>query len=234
MYEAVHAHPDGDATVARLASTAREYGYEGVVVRNHGDRQADYDSAQVAEATGVDIVHSVELRTDDQSQLAGLIDQYRRDRTVVCVHGNSPKINRYACETPEVDVLSHPGRDRGDVNHVLARSARENGVRLEFNLFRVLQETGGTRTRSVAGLHKLSDLVKQYEVPYVVSADPFSHHQLRAPRDLVAVGKQVGLARDFVREGLREWGRLADRNRERASESFIEPGVRHGPYEEDS
>ena len=37
MYEAVHARPDGEATVARLARTAADYGYEGVVVRNHGD-----------------------------------------------------------------------------------------------------------------------------------------------------------------------------------------------------
>jgi len=28
MYEAVHAHPDGDATVARHAATAERYGYE--------------------------------------------------------------------------------------------------------------------------------------------------------------------------------------------------------------
>jgi len=36
-YEAVHARPDGDSTVARLAMTASEYGFDGLVVRNHGD-----------------------------------------------------------------------------------------------------------------------------------------------------------------------------------------------------
>lgn len=232
MYEAVHAHPDGDATVARLAVTASDFGFDGVVVRNHGERQATYDADDVAESTGVDVVPGVELRTDDRSQLAGLVDHYRPERTIVCVHGHTPAINRFACETPEVDVLCHPMRDDGDVNHVLARAAAEHGVRLEFSLARVLRADGGTRTRAVAGLRKLADLVGQYNVPHVVSADATSHLQLRGPRELIAVGEQVGLDPGFVEDGLREWERLAERNRDRASEAFIEPGVRRGPYEE--
>lgn len=233
MYEAVHAHPDGNATVARLAVTAREFGYDGVVVRNHGDRQAEYEPATVANTTGVDVIPAIELRTDDRSQLAGLVDRYRKKRIVVCVHGTSPEINRHACETPEVDVLCHPMRADGDMNQVLARAARENGVRVEFNFAEILRETGGRRTRAVAGLHKLLDLVEQYDVPYVVSADPFSHLEIRAPRELAAVGERAGIDRDVVLDGLREWRRLADRNRDRTAESFIEPGVRRGPYEED-
>jgi uncharacterized membrane protein YfhO len=40
MYEAVHAHPDGDATAARHAATAARHGYEGVVVRTRANRPA--------------------------------------------------------------------------------------------------------------------------------------------------------------------------------------------------
>jgi len=58
MYEAVHVRPDREAneradgnepgntdgsTVARIALTASEYGFEGIVVRNHGDSPASYD-----------------------------------------------------------------------------------------------------------------------------------------------------------------------------------------------
>jgi len=66
-----------------------------------------------------------------------------------------------------------------------------------------------------------------------VSANARSHHQLRAPRELVAVGEAVGFDAEAVREGLRAWGDLAERNRERRSEGFIQPGVRRGRYEED-
>jgi ribonuclease P/MRP protein subunit RPP1 len=231
MYEGVHAHPDGDATVARLALTAGEYGYEGIVVRNHGDAQAQYDPERVAAASGVDVVDAIEIRTDDRSQASGLIGNYRSKRTLLCFHGGT--LNRFAVEQERLDVLCHPMRKEGDFNHVLARTAAENGVRVEFNLGAVLRRDGGPRVKAIRGLRKLRELVEQYDTPYVVSADPFSHLQLRAPRELVALGEVVGFSAEQVEEGLCEWGRLAARNRELVSESFIEPGVRRGRYEED-
>ncbi|WP_255195719.1 RNase P subunit p30 family protein [Halorarius litoreus] len=233
MYEGVHAHPDGDATVSRLALTARECDFDGVVVRNHGDRQADYEADGIANEYGVDVVEGIELRTDDRSQASGLVTRYREERTLLLVHGGDTTINRFACEQPEVDVLAHPMRGDGDVNHVLAKAAAENGVRFEFDLGPVLRDDGGSRVRVIKGLRKLRELVETYDVPYVVSANPTSHLELRAPRELVAVGEVVGFDAEQIREGLREWGRLAARNRDRLSEEFLEPGVRLARDEEE-
>jgi len=121
----------------------------------------------------------------------------------------------------------------GDFNHVLAKAARDNGVHVEFDFGPVLRATGGKRVRALADLRKLREIVSHYDAPYVVSANARSHLQLRAPRELVAVGEAAGFDADWVRDGLRAWGEIADRNRERRSEAFIEPGVRLGTYEED-
>ena len=231
MYEGVHAHPDGEATVARLATTAADYGFEGVVVRNHGDAQAAYDAGAVAAEFGVDVVEGIEIRTDDAGQASGLIGNYRSKRDVVCVHGGP--LNRFAVEQPKVDVLAHPMRD-GDVNHVLAKAAAENGVHPEFNLGRPLRADGGARVQAIQGLRKLRELVEQYDAPFVVSADPRSHLQLRAPRELFALGQVVGFDRETVETGLTAWGDIAARNRERRSGTFIEPGVRIDDHEEDA
>lgn len=233
MYEGVHAYPDGDATVARLALTAGDYGYDGVVVRNHGDRQADYDAAAVADNYGVDVVPAIELRTNDRSQASELVKRYRETRTLVCLHGGDSAMNRFACEQERVDVLAHPMAGDGDVNHVFVKAAKRNGVRLEFNFGPILRQDGGQRVKAIKGLRKLRELVEHIDAPYVVSADPASHLELRAPRDLIAVGETVGFSEEQIREGLREWGRLAERNRDRMSESFIEPGVRTDDYETD-
>ena len=230
MYEAVHASPDGEATVARLAATAADYGYDGLVVRNHGDAQAEYDPASVADAYDLDVLTGIEIRTDDAGQASGLLGNYRTKRDVVCVHGGD--LNRFAVEQPTVDVLAHPMTD-GDFNHVLAKAAAENGVHLEFNFGRVLRADGGARVRAIQGLRKLRDLVEQYDVPFVVSADAHSHLQLRAPRELYAVGEVVGFDRETVEAGLAAWGDIAARNRQRQAETFIEPGVRIDDHEED-
>ena len=225
-YEAVHARPDGDSTVARMALTASEYGFDGVVVRNHGDALADYDPEAISDAYDVDVVPGVEVRADDPSQASGFVGNHRPDTVVVAVHGGTVAMNRFAVEQAAVDVLAHPMRDDGDFNHVLAKEAAENGVRVEFSFRDLLDSTGGRRVRRVQSMKKLRELVEYYDVPYVVSADPASHLELRAPRELVALGEAVGFTAEQIETGLEEWRRIATRNRERLSDSFLEPGVR--------
>jgi len=225
MYEAVHTHPDGESTAARLALTAAEYGFGGVVVRNHGDAQSDDDIDRVAAESDIDVVSGIEVRADDPSQASGLVGNYRSKRTVVAVDGGDPAINRFAVEQPAVDVLAHPMAGDGDFNHVLAAAAAENGVRIEFSLRPVLQASGGRRVRALRDLRKLRELVEDADAPYVVSADPRSHLELRAPRELAALGAAIGFDADDIRSGLAEWGRLAERNRTRTSGAFVEPGV---------
>ena len=224
-YEGVHARPDGQSTPSRMALTASEYGFDGVVIRNHGDSPATYDPAHLREKYAIDVVPAVEIRVETPSQASGFVGAHRTDQTLVCVHGGTPAINRFAVEQVAVDVLAHPMAGSGDFNHVLAKSARDNGVRVELSFRDVLRASGGRRVRAIAALRKLWELLDTYDVPYVVSADPVSHLQLRAPRELKAVGEQIGLSDEIVATGLTEWGRLTERNRTRRSETFVEPGV---------
>jgi len=230
MFEGVHVDPDGDSSVERVARTAAEYGFDGIVVRNHGDELPSFDPDTVAETHGIDVVQGVEIRAEDPSRASGFVGNHRETKTIVAVHGGTNSINRFAVEQPAVDVLAHPMADDGDVNHVLAKAAAKNGVRFEFSLSRVLRTDGGQRVQALRGLRKLRELVETYDAPYVVSADPRSHLHLRAPRDLIAVGETIGFEAEQIESGLAEWGRLVERNRRRQSDSFVEPGVyREGP-----
>ncbi|WP_049981760.1 RNase P subunit p30 family protein [Halolamina rubra] len=228
-YEAVYAHPEGEATVARQVKTAAEYGFEGVVVRT---REAEYDPGTLAGRHGVDVVRGVEIDADDPQGASGAVGNFRGDCTVLLVRGGTDALNRFAVEQDRVDVLARPFDGTGDVNHVLVKAAVAHDVRIEFDLGAVLRDDGGSRVRRLRKLRKLRELVDYFDAPYVVSATPASHLRMRAPRDLAAVGEQIGFGADAVREGLAEWGRLAARNRERRADSFISPGVQRGRYEE--
>ncbi|VTT88301.1 Ribonuclease P protein component 3 [Halorubrum sp. DM2] len=252
MYEAVHAYPDGEATVSRHAATAARHGYDGIVVRTRdaldaagsdrdGGAEDDGDGREspvrdpvaLSEEHGIDVVDAVEIDADDPTSASGAVGNYRSDRTVVCVVGGDDALNRFAVEQARVDVLVRPMAGGGDFNHVLAKAARDNGVHVEFDFGPALRATGGKRVRALSDLRKLREIVAHYDAPYVVSANARSHLRLRAPRELVAVGEAVGFDAEAVRDGLRAWSEVAERNRERRSEGFIEPGVRRGRYEED-
>lgn len=233
MFEAVRSWPDGETTVSRFAETARRYGYDGVVVRNLSDRRAEYDPDRIREGFGVDVVDGIEIDADGPSQASGYVGNFRTKHTLLLLRGGSPKMNRFAVENERVDVLSRPMAERGDFNHVLAKAAATNGVRVEFDLSRVLRADGGPRVQAIGDLRKLRELVEHYDVPFVVSATPASHLQLRAPRELVAVGEAIGFDAEQIERGLAEWRQLAERNRTRMADDFVAPGVKRGRYEAD-
>ncbi|WP_416839285.1 RNase P subunit p30 family protein [Haloferax sp. DFSO52] len=230
MYEAVYAHPDGESTASRVALAAERYGYDGVVVRGL-DARPDFD--RLRDEFEVDVVDAVEIDAPDPDHASGSVGNYRPQRELVILRGGTNALNRFAVEQPRVDVLARPMAGHGNFNHVLAKAARDNGVRVEFDLGPVLRSEGGTRVQALSGLRKLRELVEYYDVPYVVSAGAHSHLELRAPRELGALGEVIGFDREQILDGLREWGRLTARNRERTSDSFIAPGVKRGRYEED-
>ncbi|GAA0643900.1 RNase P subunit p30 family protein [Salarchaeum japonicum] len=231
MYEAVFAHPDGASTVSRFADALAGVEYDGVVVRSRAGDRPEFDAERVREEHGIDVVDGVTVAADDPTGASGAVANLRSDATVLCVRGGDATMNRYAVEEEKVDVLSRPG---SDVNHVMVKAAKRNAVRLEFDFGPALRESGGERVRALRGLRKLREIVEHYDAPYVVSAAPASHLDVRAPRELVAVAEQAGFGEAWVRAGLREWGVLAARNRERMSADFIAPGVRRGRYEEDA
>lgn len=233
MYEAVTAHPEGDSTVARFAATAASDGYDGVVVRNWGDAEPARERADLAADAGVDVAVGLEIEAADRSQASGHIGSVREGVTVLAVRGDSPAMNRFVAESERVDVLAAPTAGGADVNHVIVKAAKTHGVRLEFDLSRVLRASGGERVRALRGLRKLRELVEHFDAPYVASLRPTSHLHLRRPREIVAVGEEIGFTEAQIREGFAEWGRLVARNRELRSEEFIAPGVEPGRYEED-
>lgn len=226
MYEAVRARPAGPSTVARLAATAADAGYAGVVVVNPPDERPAYDRDAIRAALDADVVDGVTLTPADPASASGAVGHHRPTTTVLALRGGDDTLASFAVRQDRVDVLFGAVDGEGDLNHVLVRAAADHGVRLAVELGPVLRAAGERRTAAIARLRKLRELVEAYDAPYVVTAGATSHLELRAPRELAAVAGVAGFDRDGVERGLAEWGRLAARNRERRSEAHVSPGVR--------
>lgn len=232
MYEAVRVAADGRTTPARFAATVADAGFDGIVLAVDASDQVDVDAESLLEEYGIDVAAGIEITADEKGTVATTVSDRRGETPALFVRGGVPEINRYAVETDTVDVLRDPMAGEGDVNHVLVKAAVENDVRIEVALGRVLRESGGPRVQALRDLRKLVDLLEHYDAPFVVSADPRIHLDVRAPRALLALGDQIGLGAERVREGLAEWGTILAENRERLSPEAIADGVRRGRYEE--
>lgn len=232
MYDAVRVEAEGRSTAARFAATMADAGFDGTVLATPPDGLQDIDLEGIREESTVDVVDGVEISTSDKGAVSEAISTVRSETTVLAVRGGTPTINRFVVERPAVDVLRAPLVGEGDVNHVIVKAAKRNDVRIEVNLGRVLRGSGGPRVEALRGLRKLRELLEHFETPYVVSADPTTHLEVRGPRELIAVGEQIGFDEQGVRAGLEEWGVIAAENREKRSSSFVADGVRRGTYEE--
>ncbi len=227
MYEAVRPR---DATVSRLALTVGEYGYDGLIVRATPEdlETVTAQAAAVPQPVGI----GLELNPTDRQEASGAVGHYRSACDLLLVRGGTPDLNRFAVEDPRVDVLTAPMAKQGDVNHVIAAAAADNGVAIELNLAPVLRASGGRRVQAIRSRRKLIELLEDADAPWVTSADAADHLQMRAPRDLIALGEVIGVGADAIETGLTTWGRLLERSQRRQDPTVIEPGVYHGRPED--
>ncbi|MFP4530496.1 MAG: RNase P subunit p30 family protein [Halodesulfurarchaeum sp.] len=226
MYEAVHVETDGETTPGRFAVTVSRAGFDGMVLRNRQSAMAEVDADALASRHAIDVLCGIEITARDKATASGAIGNRRPEAEILLLRGRDPELNRFAVESPRIDVLADPMGGDGDVNHVIAEAAAENGVALEVNLGPVLRESGGTRVRAIRRLRKLRELIEDAAAPYVVSGAPRTHLAVRGPRELLAVGEQIGFDREQIRAGLETWGQIAERTRARRDPSQVAPGVR--------
>jgi len=198
VFEFVHAAPETRTTPARMALTAARAGYDALVLRNHTDAD-DHLSFDVPDDPAIPIHEGVEVRAENVEELHEDVRRAEReDAAVVVAHGGDESINRAAVDAG-VDLLAHPNRGRGrgrSFDHVLARDAAEAGVAVELSLAPVLRASGGERVEAIRGIHETLKFVRKYGTPFVITADPYTHLQLRAPRELRAVARLIGIEDD--------------------------------------
>ena len=195
MYEFVHSAPETRTTPARMGLTAERAGYDAVVLRNHTDAE-EYPSFEPPDKPPVPIHEGVEVRAEGVEELHETVRRVEGDAELVAVHGGDEAINRAAIEA-EVDLLAHPNRGRGRTfDHVLAREAADKGVAIELSLAPVLRASGGERVEAIRDIHETLKFARKYDTPFVVSADAHDHLQLRAPREISALARLVGVGDD--------------------------------------
>ncbi len=222
----------GATTPSRFAATAARYGYDGVVLFDSVESAANTDIDTVVDRYNIDVVTGANLHTTDRSRVGGMIRAVRDDVEIVRAIGATPAIARTLAEQDRLDVLRWP-LDRDDIPHTVVKSAQDHGIAIELNLASVLRRAGTPRVRAIDRLADVTNVLDHYAIPMVVTTDAQTHLELRAPREVQAVGNVIGIPGDRIAAGLEHWGKIAARTRRIRDDRFIEPGVRRIDNETD-
>ncbi len=121
---------------------------------------------------------------------------------VILVGGGDEIVNRKASECWEVDILSHPERNQSKdfmhqrnsgIDHVMARFMRERGIAIEINLSEVLNSSRILRARILGRMRQNVILARRYKTPMVLTSGTRDMWGLRAPGELMAFGRCLGM-----------------------------------------
>ena len=190
----VHSAPDGKNTLEEMAALAHHFGYSGFAITNHSNSES---KSTGFDSNDFEVFKGIEIVSKNASKLHGLIGKYRNSVDVLVVHGGDENINRAAVENRNVDILAHPAtpKDSG-LNHVLAKSASDNNVAIEFNLDAIFKGRGGRRVHALSHFRKNVQIARKFDVPMILTSNAASYFDLRAPREMVALAGLFGMDKD--------------------------------------
>lgn len=233
-YYDLHIHSvfsGGESTLEELASVAKQLGYKGICYTAYyqdrkqvGDLKNEIE--KVMNKSGIEIFLGFEARNLRELRfLSGI----RRDFDVLLARGGDLKLNREACETPEVDILTHPEFDRQDsgLDHVSAKFAAQNKVAIEINFREILVSNNKTRAKILANIKQNIKLAKKYKAPIIICSGVISHWELRDPMCLISLANQLGLEMNEAKEAISKVPEsIIKKIKERKSKNWILPGVK--------
>ncbi len=221
----------GESSIEQLASTAKELGYSGICFSEYFQnekrlKELKEEISKVSKKVGIEIYLGFEAR--NAKELHHLVNR-RRMFDILLVHGGDLELNRLACETPEVDILTHPENKRTDsgLNHILVKEAAKNNVAIEINFREILLSTQRTRSMIEKSMTQNIKLAKKFHAPIILCSGAISHWELRSPEVLVSLANQFGLELKEARECISKIPeKIIAQSKERQSDKWILPGVK--------
>jgi ribonuclease P/MRP protein subunit RPP1 len=174
-----YTHPDNTSLMAK---EGKRYGYSGIAVIGHDTNEKTIFPEDFSIYRGVEIQAK-------PSRIREEIRKYRESDHILIVEGGEEDINRAAVETEGLDILLHPL----EFNNVLAKAANDNSVSIGFNLGLLIRLRGEARVRELKTMRINLKHARKYKLQLILTSDAHSIHDLRAPREMVAISSLFGM-----------------------------------------
>jgi ribonuclease P/MRP protein subunit RPP1 len=221
----------GESSLDQLATTAKNLGYKGICFVEYykGEEQIKKlkrEIEDVKKKIGIEIFLGFEARNLKE---LSILKEKRKRFDVLLARGGDLKLNRKACETAEVDILTHPEFERTDsgLNHILVKEAAKNNVAIEINFREVLISSKRTRSLVLKNISTNVMLAKKFKAPIIACSGSLSHWDICDPQCLISFANLVGLELDEAKATVSNVPeKIIKQIRERKSEKWIAPGIK--------
>ena len=220
FFELARCYPEGSSSASRMAYTARQLGWGGIIFLSR-DPDGIFMPEAAQRVKGIELAIGAEAQAPGSRALKSRIGSLYSRYPFVAVLGSSEEMVRMASEDPHVDLLFHPCDVRHPLGIATARAAAQNQVAIGFDLSPLIHLRGHNRARWMQALRHNLVLVRKFHIRPAITAGAASHLDLRSPRELMALAGVAGFEADEAREALCWPGRVLEKNRR----NWAGPGV---------
>lgn len=193
----------------KLVEEAERLGYSGIALfkperENNTLNNGEISYGDVLGDHSTTIYSGTLIQSRNPEDMKQKVKKSRKNSDVLMVRGGDQKINRAACEDPQVDVLSKPYFNRRDcgINHVMARKAAENDVAIELSIKHLTRTSSYLQYKVLTHFREILKLKRKYEFPLIMTSEAESIYDLHAPRDLVALAQCFGMHQEEAEDAV--------------------------------
>lgn len=186
----------------KLVEEAERLGYSGLALfkpENGHNNQGNNEEIPKGDSNlSIQIYRGTLIQSRNPEDMKQKVKKSRKNSDIVMVRGGDQKINRAACEDPQVDVLSRPYFNRRDcgINHVMAKKAAENDVAMELSIKYLTKTSSYLQYKVLAHFREILKLKRKYDFPVIITSDAEFIYDLHTPRDLVALAQCFGMEKE--------------------------------------
>ncbi len=181
--------------------------------------------------TKPDLCSGVEITPKSAQELRLNSRKALRYADLIHVKGGDEEVNRAASECLEVDILCHPEKlaerdymkqKNSGVDHVMAKFMEERFIGIEFNFTEILNSYGMLRSQITARMRQNIILARKYDTPMIIASGAQNKWDLRAPRDLLSVGRILGMTQGEAKKAVSENpAKILQKSRDRKNPNII-------------
>jgi ribonuclease P/MRP protein subunit RPP1 len=199
----------------KLVKEANRLGYAGLALFSGGKGKAEnakggetsnQENSAKSQNSPIKTYNGIFIKAKNPEDMRQKVKKSRQKTDVIIVRGGEQKINRAACEDPQVDILSTPYLTRRDcgINHVMARKAALNEVAVELNIKYLTKTNSYLHYKVLSHFREIVKLKRKYNFPLIITSDAESIYDLHTPHDLLALSGCFGMDLEEAENALSE------------------------------
>lgn len=212
------AFPEGSDSASRLALSARDLGYKGIIICN-SEPSRIFRAHAPQQIKGIEVEYGAEVDVANSRALHNRLSAWRAASPFLLVEPSSEEIINAACESPNVDTLLLSADRRLSI--AAARAAQQSQVAIGFDLSPFFRLRGGPRARWLEAVGRNLGLARKFDLSMILACMARSRLDLRGPREILAMAEVAGFEPAEAEEAMLLPERILKENKRR----WLAPGV---------